>query len=786
MSLEVVPQLLLVAWLLPLGSFVLLLLAGPLFDRFGRGAGLLATASIAISCGLSLFALGLWFYHRPLQGSPSHAINPICGDWYTLAEFGRIRFTIGYYIDALTLAMFSMVSFVATFIHIYSFGYMHEELHVVRDPLVRMEDGSPLVRPGRFSRFFQYMSLFCFSMLGLVLSGNLLMVFIFWELVGICSYFLIGFYVERPSATFAGNKAFIVNRIGDFGMLLGLATLLASCGTLDFANLPDENGLQRPGLFSQVHYLADSLPNGAPMPGAHTTEIQNPSFSTGSETISETVNEGSDNVVKRTAVPVPGNKLTYALLIAAGLGLFCGCVGKSAQFPLHVWLPDAMEGPTPVSALIHAATMVAAGVYLVGRIYPVLTPEVLLVITLIGTITLFIAATIALTATDIKKVLAYSTISQLGYMMLGLGVGGWVAGLFHLFTHAFFKALLFLGAGSVIHACGTNEMPQMGGLFRKMPWTALTMLVGCLAIAGAGIPLWIGLSGYHSKDAILSQVFLYHLKNPLFGWVYYVALFTAGLTAFYMFRLWFLTFAGKPREEHIFAHAHESPASMVVPLVVLAFFALTAGWTIPGTDLGIPQVLEQAKPDLNFAKPQMHLQDAFVIPDEHESHQRQVHTWVSIQAVLVALAGFVVAWFFYGVSWLRPEEVQRRFRTIHSFLLNKWYFDELYDVLFVRNVRRLAAVAAWIDRHVIDWTVDHSALIVRSIAHWDDYFDRLFVDGTVNGLADAVYSLGNTLRQWQSGRIRAYILWILVGIVTLFILGSFYFGYGLAMVHGTT
>ena len=270
-------------------------------------------------------------------------------------------------------------------------------------------------------------------------------------------------------------------------------------------------------------------------------------------------------------------------LLAAGRGRAGHLLrlrGQERQFPLHVWLPDAMEGPTPVSALIHAATMVAAGVYLVGRCYPIFTPEVLLVIAIVGTITLFIAATIAITATDIKRVLAYSTVSQLGYMMLALGLGGWLAGMFHLFTHAFFKALLFLCSGSVIHATGTNEMPQMGGLRKKMPWTAGTMLVGCLAIAGAGIPLVVGLSGYYSKDGILAQALSFKQANPLYGYFFWIAAGGAAITAFYMFRLWYMTFAGEPRDEHVYHHAHESPWVMVGPLVVLAFFAIVAGWTL--------------------------------------------------------------------------------------------------------------------------------------------------------------------------------------------------------------
>jgi len=772
-SLSLVPQLLLIAWMLPLASFAVVILIGPFLDRYGRGAGLIATAAIGISFILSVTAAAIWLSFHPLGGGGHNAAldvaSPLTSDWYTLCEFGSVRLSLGYYIDALTLAMFVMVSLIATLIHVYSFGYMHEELHEVEDPQVVLASGSVLRRPGRFSRFFQYLSLFGFSMLGLVVANNLLMVFVFWELVGICSYFLIGFYVERSTATYAGNKAFIVNRIGDFGMILGLAAFLTSCGTLHFEKYQTSHGHCQQGLFAHVQALKVSPLTKLPQHW----EAKDHS-------------EAAATAVGVRAAPSPKHGLTYSLLILAGLGLFCGCVGKSAQFPLHIWLPDAMEGPTPVSALIHAATMVAAGVYLVGRVYPLLTPEVLLVIAVIGTVTLFVSATIATTATDIKKVLAYSTISQLGYMMLGLGTGGWIAGLFHLFTHAFFKALLFLCSGSVIHACGTNEMPEMGGLFRKMPWTAMTMLIGCLAIAGAGIPLWIGLSGYYSKDAILAQVYLFQTTNPILGWMYYVALFSASLTAFYMFRLWFLTFLGEPRNTHVFVHAHESPRSMLIPLVVLAFFAIAAGWTIPGTRWSVPHLLEQARVMAASEESHTPLVGNLIIPHEHESHASQIHTIVSFEAFIAALSGFGIALLFYGIRWLHPEDVCGRFRVIHRFLLNKWYFDELYKWLFVRPVFWLASAAAWIDRTIIDWTIDHGALAVRSLAFFDDWLDRLFVDGAVNNLAMVVYKLGDTFRQWQTGRIRSYILWIIVGLVTLFILGTIYFGLGMHHVEGAS
>ena len=338
-----------------------------------------------------------------------------------------------------------------------------------------------------------------------------------------------------------------------------------------------------------------------------------------------------------------------------------------------------MEGPTPVSALIHAATMVAAGVYLVGRCYPVFTPEVLMVIAYTGCITLFIAATIAITATDIKRVLAYSTVSQLGYMMLALGVGGWLAGLFHLFTHACFKALLFLCSGSVIHACGTNEMPQMGGLRKKMPWTAGTMLIGCLAISGAGVPLLVGFSGYYSKDRILAQALSFGHANPLHGWIFWVAVVGAAMTAFYMFRLWYLTFAGQPRDEHVYHHAHESPWTMVGPLVVLAVLAVFAGGNLLATNLGLEPLLEQARPAGIADGASAGWQSPPVVhPAEHLSHEALIEIPASLLAFVFALGGFLLATAIYGLQAVHADRLRRRFRLIYSFLIHKWWFDELY------------------------------------------------------------------------------------------------------------
>ncbi len=687
------PALLGTAWLLPLASFVLIVFLGPRMGKHGKYAGHLATAAILIAFILSATALVGWVsqygvkpHETAAAETGEHAtehIPPVIepehfnGEWYTVFATRPLRLTIGYYIDALTVAMFAMVTLIATCIHFYATGYMHDELHDVTDHEVTLSDGHHLHRHGRFCRFFQYLSLFCFSMLGLVIAGNIFMVFVFWELVGICSYFLIGFYIERRSASNAANKAFIVNRVGDFGMIVGLMALWASLGTFAFGDKQDANGtalmtsagkIESPGVFSLVRPL-ETHRALAPAEGMVRGDTE--------------------------------NKNGQWLLLVAGLGIFCGCVGKSAQFPLHVWLPDAMEGPTPVSALVHSATMVAAGVYLVGRFYPVFTPEVLLVIAIVGCITLALAATIAITAVDIKRVLAYSTISQLGYMMLALGVGGWLAGLFHLITHAFFKSLLFLCSGSVIHACHTNDMRKMGGLRKKMPYTAYTMLVGCLAIIGGGIPFFIGLSGYYSKDSIIAQTLSFKNHNShLFGSLFfYFAAGGASVTAFYMFRLWYMTFSGKPRDHHVYDHAHESPRVMTVPLVVLAVFAVAVGWPI----FGVSGLLEQARPAGTLTTTAGSAYWPWLVhPSEHLSHEETVHvpaTWI---AGATGLAGFLLATAIYAWHLLNPDEIRRQFPRIYSLLWNKWYFDEIYDVIFIRPVMFVSRRVADFDRNVID------------------------------------------------------------------------------------
>jgi NADH-quinone oxidoreductase subunit L len=405
-----------------------------------------------------------------------------------------------------------------------------------------------------------------------------------------------------------------------------------------------------------------------------------------------------------------------------------------------------------------------------------LTPP-MLAMAIIGSITALFAATIAVAQSDIKKVLAYSTISQLGFMLAALGIGAYVAAAFHLVTHAFFKALLFLGSGSVIHATHTNEMPKMGGLWRKMPWTAGTMLVGCLAIAGAGIPLLIGLSGYYSKDAILAQLFWFKspLNSPTHAWLFYAATGGAALTAFYMFRLWYLTFLGRPRDKHVHEHAHESPPVMYLPLVVLAAFAVFSGGTLPFTQLSLPGLLEQARPagtgEGVFGG---QLWPGVTMPAEHLSHAEAIHVPVTLIAFGVALTGFLLATAFYGLRRLNPGDVRRTFPGLYWFLRHKWWFDELYALVFIRPVMAVARAVAAVDKQGIDWLADSLARGVRAVSSLDDWIDRTFVDGLVNFTARGTYATGLWLRRFQTGQLRQYVMLIVIGTVALFVLISMY------------
>jgi NADH-quinone oxidoreductase subunit L len=683
-----------------------------------------------------------------------HAAFPkaFSGTHYVLGSFNSLRIAIDWYIDSLTLVMFTMVTFIASLIHIFAIGYMGDELtNDYEDHQVHVAHGH-LHRPGRFYRFFAFLSLFSFSMLGLVLAGNVFMVFIFWELVGICSYLLIGFYVERKSASTAANKAFIMNRVGDFGFLIGLMIVWTYFGTFQFATRT-EGSVIRPGVFDMLR-----------------DEHGNMQLSASGETVF--LRSGITGEVA-AAAPQVTKTIPYFLLVAAGLGIFAGCVGKSAQFPLQTWLPDAMEGPTPVSALVHSATMVAAGVYLVGRFYPMFTPEVLLTIAYVGCVTLFLAATIAVVATDIKRVLAYSTISQLGYMMLALGVGGWGAGLFHLITHAFFKSLMFLASGSVIYGCHhVQEMPQMGGLRKKLPITAYTMLVGVIAIAGLAIPgisifgEKIAFSGYHSKDAIVATAMTFAHLNRTHFLLFYVPLLGAGITAFYMFRLWFYTFAGTPRDPHVYDHAHESPWVMTVPLILLSLFA--AFVAVGGEEGTLFRLLSASEP-AGVAEGVEAATPAGLSLPSHEAIGRK-HAAAGQYALVVAALGALTAYLFYGTRLLNPGDVKRQFASLHTFLVEKWWFDELYDVMFVRSVQVVARWCAACDKYVFDGILHASARLTVLASHWDRVFDEQIVDGLVNWVADVTFATGSVLRFLQTGRLRQYVMFIVVGVVGIWVI----------------
>ncbi|MDG1893795.1 MAG: NADH-quinone oxidoreductase subunit L [Fuerstiella sp.] len=773
---------LMIAWLLPLAGFVVEIFFGfySKNPRHSKAAAWCAVGCIGIGFLCSANALRIWgnandwcvlevAEHSNAHADPAHSEEThdadkaladhdhsdadsakgqtaYSGVIYTLGVFGSLEVTLDYYIDSLTLVMFTMVTLIATCIHLFAIGYMSDELtDEYVDHSAHTADGGHVHRPGRFYRFFAFMSLFCFAMLGLVLAGNIFQVFIFWELVGICSFLLIGFYTERKTASDAANKAFIMNRVGDFGFLIGLMVLWTFFGTFRFGDTVVDDQVVDQGLFSMVHR-------------DNTGNLTREEF-TGDVLITDThghvlTNEDGSN-----------RQIPYYLMVVVGLGIFAGCVGKSAQFPLQTWLPDAMEGPTPVSALVHSATMVAAGVYLAGRFFPMFVQEVLLTIAYTGCITLFLAATIAMVATDIKKVLAYSTISQLGYMMLGIGVFGWAAGLFHLITHAFFKSLMFLCSGSVIYGCHhEQEMPKMGGLLWKMPITAFTMLVGVCAISGFWVPFGLEFSGYHSKDAIVASALAFNYANPAHFLLFLIPLLTAGITAFYMFRMWFYTFVGKPRDQHVHEHAHESPWVMTVPLVILAVFAWFCAY---GGESGrLYLMLTGDEPAHVAAGVTAATAGGIVLPGHDAIHA--VHGQAGTWALIAALSGALIAYVLYGTSVVNVEEMKRQLAGVHGFLANKWHFDELYDALFMKPAHKVAAFCAWFDGAVFDRILHSAAKATVIVSKWDRVFDENVVDGFVNLIASATQSVGTSLKVVQTGRLRQYVMFIVLGVVALF------------------
>ena len=763
-----------------------------------KAGAYVATGAIAIAAVLALVGLVNFLTDA---GNPDLAAADFQSHWAersTWAQIGptnpdpdatskpALKLEIGYRIDHLTAILFAMVTGISTCIFFFSIGYMRDESkETVADHEVHVAAASPdthghahgdshddshgghLHRRGRYGRFFLYLSLFCFSMLNLLIADNLFQIFISWELVGVCSFFLIGFYYERSSASTAANKAFIVNRIGDAGLLIGMAIVWTYFGTFNFQEIFQQ--VRAPSL--DAHQAPVSLAGS--IVRFHETELpdrRDPKKKVAALKIDQTagprvvlfhsddhvhgdqivdgVTVSSRSALGKTNVP----SIPYYLLVIAGLGIFLGCVGKSAQFPLHTWLPDAMEGPTPVSALIHAATMVAAGVYLVGRAFPIFTPEVLLVIAYTGAITLFLAATIALVQTDIKRVLAYSTVSQLGYMMLALGVGGWTPGLLHLLTHAFFKALMFLAAGAVIFGLHhEQDLRKMGGLRKKMPITAFTMLVGVLAIVGT--PLF---SGWYSKDQIIGQALGFGLTHPQHIALTVLPLVTAVLTGFYMFRLWFLAFAGSPRDAHTYEHAHEAPLVMTIPLIILAFFSFSIGWGLEfwsaeGSYVG--HLLEKAEPaavKLGFAK---------VIHSVHEHHML-----AGLLALVAAALGVGAAVWIYGLRKIDPEKLRANLVPIHTFLMMKWYFDEFYNALIVVPTVKLAFCIGRFDKRTAKQEDADAA---------DKCVDPSSVDGLLSALGLLMYSLGLRLRAAQSGLLRRYILVLVLTTVMMFAILSF-------------
>ena len=629
---------------LPLASF-LIIAALFLRPQRARFSAYVLIASLVAALALSLqAALELWHYPAlaPLEQRATWlAIHP------DSAAGAGLTLEIGTLLDPLSALMLVVVSLVSLLVQIYSIGYM------------RGDRG--------YGRYFAFMSLFSFSMLGLVVANNFLEIYVFWELVGLCSYLLIGYYYQTASAANAAKKAFIVTRFGDVGFLLGIIALSHAGATFNFMQLQRliETGGLTPFFFGQSVFVT-----------------------------------------------------VVALLI------FSGAVGKSAQFPLHVWLPDAMEGPTPVSALIHAATMVAAGVYLVARAFFVFhaSGSALVVVACIGAFTAFLAATIAVTQSDIKRVLAYSTISQLGYMMLALGAGSVAAGMFHLTTHAFFKALLFLCAGSVIHSVGEGDMWEMGGLGRAMKWTAATAAIGALALSG----VW-PLSGFYSKDYVLASVATSSGlasalgvggREVLLG----LGLVVVFLTAFYMTRLWAVIFTGKPRgerderDEHGHAHAHESPWVMLLPLVVLATLAVFAGL-------------------LNHGSTGM-LLNRFMGEGEAPHGEAQWLVWVSLG---LALTGIATSWAIYGNGRNRVAAVTSApALAIYRFVQRKWWMDDFYHGVVARGVLAASRVFAWVDRHVVNGFVDGAAWLTGVGGRW--------------------------LRQAETGQLQLYVLVLLAAV----------------------
>lgn len=684
MTSDTLIQLALYTLFLPLLGFLVLIFFG---KRLPRDGDWLGTGILGVTLIFSLIILFVKLVSYPAETFISQ---------FTWIDFGNVPFIgpisieLGIMVDNLSVIMLVAVAIVSFLVHLFSIGYMQGDV--------------------RYSRYFAYLGIFSFSMYGIVITHNFLMMYIFWELVGLSSYLLIGHWYEKKSASNAAMKAFIVNRIGDAGMFIGIMILFVTFSTFTFEK------------------IFESLSIGM-------------------------IPFGSE-----------------AWLTAAGILIFCGAIGKSAQFPLHVWLPDAMEGPTPVSALIHAATMVAAGVFLIARTFAIMTGDALMVITYIGVITAVIGAVIAITQYDIKKVLAYSTISQLGYMVMALGTGAFTAGFFHLVTHASFKAGLFLGSGSVIYAMHNalhkkndhhtdpQDIRNMGGLKKKMPVTYLTFLIFTLAISG--VPFT---SGFLSKDEILAGTLGFasvtgHYLVPLLAFV------VAGMTAFYMFRLLILTFHGEHADKSRESDLHESPTVMTIPLIAFAFlsiwvfysfnpFGAASGWFYSVMERPMSVVPVEVQP---------------VAAEVFKEAVHRLHTVAMILSILIAGLGIVFAFAVYHYRKIDADNLSKATGPLYPLSYNKLYFDEMYDKTAIRGTLGLTKISAWFDNTIIDGIVNGSATLTRLWSNFSGRFDNVVIDGFVNFSAYFTGFIGFLLRKFQTGKVQTYIVFVIFSIIVFF------------------
>ena len=715
MSAESILYLGLIILVLPILSFAINIFFG---KKLGRNSSIIATAILGIVLLLSIIV----FYNKVFNHFENRVLasnnyllqvsDKILQFKFTWIDLQTVSLKVGIGIDNLAAIMLVVVALISFLVHLFSIEYMA---------------GDP-----RFSRYFAYLGLFTFSMNGIVLANNFLFMYIFWELVGISSYLLIGFWYEKKSASDAGKKAFLVNRVGDLGFFIGIMILYFSYGSLLFDDI-----------FSKIEQGV--LPFG-----------------------SETV------------------------LTLAGIFVFCGAIGKSAQFPLHVWLPDAMEGPTPVSALIHAATMVAAGVYLTARVYVMFTASALSFIASIGAITAFLAATIALTQVDFKRVLAYSTVSQLGYMIMSLGVGAYTMGFFHLVTHAWFKAALFLASGSVIHAMhhaahhlgdhhtDPQDIRNMGGLRKTMPWTYRTFLMVTLAICG--VPLT---SGFLSKDGILAGTLAYAQLTGGWHWLIPIAGFaSAGLTAFYMFRLLIVSFHGEPKTD-VAKHTKENNWIILLPLFILSIlsfwffyspnpFDANAGWftkAIVQPKSVVPEDMQWEFLLINGYKTQEgtanHNVSEHLNINEFSEAMHHAHYPAMFLSLAIAGLGIFFSFLFYQFKILNPDTLVRQFPFLYKLSFRKWYFDEIYNATVVAVTVGLARISALFDLKVIDGFVNGCAWLTRQFGYFIGHFDNIVIDGLVNFVANFTGFVGSLVRYLQTGKVQTYVAFATFGLILL-------------------